>query len=213
MPRHRWLVAVVATLASLLLGAASAAPVAGRDYTEVRTPQPTESGDKVEVLEFFWYGCPHCFDLEPKVAAWAKKLPKDAELRRIPVAFRDSWLPGARIYYTLEAMGDLARLHGPVFDAIHVEHINLGDEKVMLDWMASKGVDRKKFAETYSSFSVNSKVQRAQQITKGYGLDGVPAMAVNGRWVTSGTLTGSHDSMLSVVDQLIARARAEKGRK
>ena len=204
-------VAAILCLALTLAGTAGAAAVAGRDYVSISPPLPTDSGGKVEVLEFFWYGCPHCFDLEPALTKWVKNLPKDVEFKRVPAIFRESWVPGAKLYYALEAMGELDRLHKDVFDAIHADRTNLFDEKILTEWLSKKGVDRKKFGETYSSFSVQSKVQRAMQITQASKIQGVPAVAVQGKYVTSNSIAGGMDGIFPILDDLIAKVRAERG--
>lgn len=213
--RRRFLGLVVAGLAALgLVGMAAAKLTANRDYVILNPPQPTEvAAGKIEVLEFFWYGCPHCFDLEPVLHKWTQTLPSDVEFRRVPTIFRESWVPGARIYYALEAIGELQRLHDGVFSAIHTDGINLNDEKTLIDWMAKKGVDGKKFADAYKSFTVQTKTKRAQQITQAYKLTGVPALAVDGKYLTSVSQTGSHEALTAALEDLIKQARAEKAKK
>ena len=152
----RILATFAAAVLSLSAFAATDAAFEGHDYARVKNTQPVTTGKKVEVLEFFWYRCPHCFQLEPGLATWLKKLPKDAQIRRVPAVFRDDWAPGAKIYYTLEQMGLLDRLHNKVFDAYHVENINLNDPAVLGGWIAKQGVDRKKFEAIYNSFSTQS---------------------------------------------------------
>lgn len=182
----------------------------GKTYTLITPPQPTETGKNIEVLEVFYYGCPHCFDLEPALNVWVKQLPKDVTFRRLPAIFRDSWVPLTKAYYTLEALGLTEKLHGDVFNAMHVENINLSDEKTLFDWMAKHGVDSKTFADTYNSFAVQSKVMRAKQLTKAYGVTGVPSLIVDGKYVTSSSTAGSHAASLQVADQLIKQARQER---
>lgn len=188
--------------------AAAAEPIEGRQYTRLQFPQPVESAGKVEVIEFFWYGCPHCADLEPLLSAWVRKLPADVSFRKVPAVFRDTWAPGARLYYTLEAMGLLDKLHVAVFNAIHVEKLNLyGDEKRMADWIAKQGVDRQKFTDMYKSFTVAGKVRRATEMTQEYGFGGVPVLIVGGKYMPANA--GTYADMLSVADALIAKNRAE----
>ena len=150
----------------------------GHDYTRVSVPQPVATGKKIEVLEFFWYRCPHCNQLEPGLDTWLKKLPKDAQIRRVPAVFRDDWMPGAKIYYTLAQMGLLNRLHQKVFDAYHVEGLNLNDPAVLGDWVVKQGVDRKKFENIYNSFSTQSKAMQGAQLARTYGIMGVPAFII-----------------------------------
>lgn len=182
-----------------------AEPLAGRDYTLISPPQPTETGKNIEVVEAFSYLCPHCFNLDPVLAQWVKRLPKDVTFRRMPVAFRDSWVPLAKAYFAAEALGVTDKLHGEIFNALHVQNLRLTDERILLDWVAKQGVDRQRFADAYASFAVQSKVQRAQQMTRAYGVEGVPALIVDGKYLAS--VTGTQEEMLKVVDQLIARVR------
>ena len=186
----------------------------GRDYLLVSPiDAPAEAPGKVEVIEFFWYGCNHCFDFEPTLNKWLKTLPKDANFQRIPAIFRDSWVPGAKLYYTLEAMNLTAKLHGEVFDATHIDRTNFADEAVLLEWMSKHGVDKKKFAETYNSFAVQSKVQRAQQLTRAYGIQGVPALIIANKYMPNAGSIRDYKDLVVIADKLIAKARAENGKK
>jgi len=197
------------------LAALAAVPVlpafaqgAGGDYTPITPAQPTESPGKIEVLEFFSYGCPHCAEFSPQLAAWAAKLPGDVVLRKVPVGFgRAAWNNVGRLYYALEATGDAARLEGDIFKAIHLEHVNLFDEKTALDWIAKRGVDGKRFADTYNSFSVQSRVRRGDQLAQAYRVTGVPALAVEGRFLVGGK---DYGEALAITDKLIAKVRAER---
>jgi thiol:disulfide interchange protein DsbA len=186
----------------------------GKHYNAYNPPRATETQDKIEITEFFWYGCGHCFNLEPLLQKWLKKLPKDVTFRRVPGLFRDGrWAPGAKLYYTLEAMNLLDKLHQEVFEAIHVDRINLADDKVLVDWMGKKGVDTKKFMDTYNSFAIQGKVNRAMQLTQSHGLDGVPALIVDGRYKPASGAAGSFEDIFVVVDQLIEMARKERAKK
>lgn len=193
-------------------GLAQAAPVAGKGYTVLNPPQPTESGKKIEVIEFFYYGCPHCFELEPNLEAWRKKLPADVAFRRVPGVFRDSWMPLTKLYFTLEAMGLIERLHGDAFNAIHVDNVDLSSDKAIIDWAATKGVDRKKFSATFNSFAVQNKAQRARSMTQAYGVQGVPTLVVDGKYMTSSSQAGGHDAVMKTVDELIAMARSKRSK-
>jgi thiol:disulfide interchange protein DsbA len=191
----------------------------GRHYTAYNPPRATDVKDKVEITEFFWYGCSHCFNLEPSLQKWLKKLPKDVAFRRVPAVFpgKDgrpgNWASGASLYYTLEAMGLLEKFHGEIFDAVHIDRTNLLDEKTMTEWLGKKGVDTKKFAETYGSFATQSKVQRAMQLSQAHGLDGVPALIVDGRYKPASGAAGSFEDIFVVVDGLIEKARKDKAKK
>ena len=165
---------------------------------------------KVEVIEFFWYSCPHCNAFEPKLEAWIKKNPADVVVRRVPVAFRDSFVPQQRLFYTLEAMGKVDEVHRKVFNAIHVDKLSLDKEDTITAWVEKQGVDKAKFTELYNSFSVSTKARRAAQLQDAFKVQGVPALGIAGRWYTDGTLAGTMDRALQVTDYLIAEARKSK---
>jgi thiol:disulfide interchange protein DsbA len=187
---------------------------AGLDYTELSPPQhPDVQHNQVEVVEFFWYRCPHCFHLEPELNAWAKKLPKNVVLKRVPGILNDQWMPLARVYYALAALDLADKMHDQVFDAIHVQHIDLNDPTTFFDWAVTKGVDRRKLVAAYNSFGVNSEVMRARQMTRAYKLNGVPSFAVDGKYTTSAYLTGSEEKTFEVLDGLIDMELKVKGLK
>lgn len=190
---------------------AFAQAVPGQEYARLSPQQPTEGGGKVEVTEFFWYGCGHCYSLEPHIEKWAAGLPKDVVFKRVPAIPSESWAQTAVIFYTLEAMGILDKYHRKVFDAIHQDNVILTNRKVRDEWLAKQGVDLAKFLEVEKSFSVVTKMNRARQLTAAYKVDGVPMIFVNGKYVTSNTHTGGNTArVMTVVDQLIAMARKEK---
>lgn len=177
-------------------------------FVSLQPVQPSETPGKIEVLEFFSYGCPHCHDFHPTVTAWAAKLPADVAFRRVPVSFgRAAWGVGARLFYALEASGDLARLDNDVFKAIHNDHVNLFDERILLDWVGKRGVDAVRFGELLNSFAVVGKARRADQLAGAYRIDGVPSMAVAGKFMITAS---DFREKLAVADKLIARARSEK---
>ena len=194
-------------------GALAAAPKLNTDYRLVIPPQPVETGNKIEVIEFYYYGCPHCYELEPYLKNWMSSAPNDVAFRRIPAVFRDSWVPLTKTFYTLEALGELNRLLGDVFEAIHVKQINLNNEQILLDWMEQYGVDRKKFADAYNSFSVKNRAEFAKKLTQAYGVEGTPSLVVDGKYLTGPAMTGSHESAMRVLDQLIEKARQERASK
>jgi len=187
--------------------------VPGKQHTLLSPAQPTETGKNIEVLEFFSYACPHCNDLEPTLNAWVKKLPKDVTFRRLPAVFSDTYMIYARIFYTAEAMGMLDKLHPAIFNAVHVQRIDLSKEKTLLEWVAKQGVDSQKFSAMYASFSVMSKAQRAKQLTRSFAITGVPSVAVEGKFLTSPSQAGSNEQLLPVLDDLINKARQERGGK
>jgi len=196
----------------MVAGLAQAQPVAGVEYRELPAAQPTDAADKIEVIEFFWYGCPHCYHFEPVLEPWVKKLPKDVLFRRIPAIFNDEWEQGARAYYALEAIGEGQRLHKPLFDAVHTgSGLKVANEAALTEWLAKQGVDTKKFAAAYRSFSVEGKIKRAKQLTQAFKIEGVPAMAVNGKYVVITDNIKSFDQMVGVADYLLEQSRKKGG--
>ena len=186
-------------------------PKEGKDYLALDKRMNTDVGPgKIELIEFFWYSCPHCNAFEPALEAWVKKLPKDIAFRRSPVAFRDDFVPQQRLFFALEAMGLVDKLHAKVFAAIHVEKRELVKGDAIGDWVATQGVDRAKFMEQYNSFSVASKATKAVQLQNAYKVEGVPALGVAGRFYTDGALTKSMDRALQVVEMLAAFVRSGK---
>ncbi|KQP12212.1 thiol:disulfide interchange protein DsbA/DsbL [Pseudorhodoferax sp. Leaf267] len=184
---------------------------AGTDYLVLDKPAAVESAPgKIEVVEFFWYACPHCNAFEPRLEDWVKKLPKDVAFRRSPVAFRNDFVPLQKLYYTLEALNLVESLHRKAFYAIHVEKQQLNRDETVLAWAAKQpGVDQAKFTDTYNSFGVSTKVRKATQLQDAYKLAGVPALGINGRYYTDGTLAQSMDRALVVTDQLVAEQRGK----
>ena len=179
-------------------------------YTMVTPAQPTEDPAKIEVLEFFSYGCPHCSDFNPLFAAWAAKLPADVVIKKVPVSFNSYFAMIAPLYYALEATGDLARLDSNVFRTIHVEGNRLADPRSRAEWAQKNGVNVQKFEDAYKSFGVMSKVKRAEQMSIAYKIQGVPAVAVDGKYLVGGK---DFNETLAVADSLIAKVRSEKSGK
>lgn len=197
-------------LGSSWAGAAHAqgGPVEGTHYTKLAQPAPVSApAGKIEVVEFFSYGCPHCYALEPTLEPWAKRLPADVVFRRVPVGFNALYENYQKIYYALEAMGQLDVMHQKVFNAIHLQKQRLDKEADIAAFMTANGVDGAKFLDLYKSFSVQSKARQAQQLSQSYKIDGVPAMGVQGRYVTSGSQAGSNERALAVTDALVQSAR------
>ena len=196
-------------LAAGLPAAAQGSPVEGTHY--VRLGQPlavTAPSGKVEVVEFFWYGCPHCNAFEPMLDAWTKKLPADVSFRRVPVAFRDEpFTTHQRIYYALETMNQVEAMHRKVFYAIHNDRQKLDKPAEIAAFMTKNGVDGAKFVEIMNSFGVQTKARQAKQLAEAYKIDGVPALGVQGRFYTSGSLAGSPEQSLRVTEFLIERSR------
>jgi len=180
-------------------------------YTELKPAQPTESAaGKVEVLEFFWYGCPHCYSLEPAIELWTKKLPADVQFRRVPAVFNERWGHDAAIFYTFEALGVLNKLHKPFFDAIHRDRLRSDNQQALSEWLQKNGVDSNRFFDTMKSFGVQTKLRRAAQLSVAYRIDGTPAMAVQGRYTVSAEQGRSHQGMIETVDYLVDLARKQK---
>jgi len=214
MKRRDFTAATVAAAAwgqGLLQGANAQAsrPEAGADYLvlDKKTAVEAQAG-KVEVVEFFWYNCPHCNAFEPALEAWIKRAPGDVHVRRVPVGFRDDFVPQQRLFYTLEAMGLVDKLHGKVFAAIHAEKQQLTRGDAIADWIAKQGVDKARFVEQFNSFAVATKASRATQLQNAYRVEGVPAMGVAGRFYTDGSLAKNMLRALQIVDFLVAEVRA-----
>lgn len=200
--------------------AQGAAPVAGRDYQKVEPFAPVDApAGKVEVVEFFWYSCPHCNAFEPLLEQWVKALPKDVAFRRVPVAFRDDFVPQQRLYYALEALGQLDKLHAKVFQAIHGQGQRLNTLENIAPWVVAQGVAQEAFEQAYNSFSVAGKVRRATQLQDAYRVEGVPALGVAGRYMTDGSMAPHYEvradgkkvstmrRALEVVEALVKTAR------
>lgn len=210
--KHALTVFITLGLVTSALTVAAAPLQEGKDYVKVRPNQPTESGGKIEVLEFFSFNCPHCRDFEPKLAAWAKGLPKDVVVKRVPITFgRESWEVLARVYLTLEALGLADKLTQPVFQAIQDERLDFSDEVARGVWLKRNGVDPAKFADVFKSFSVQTQLQHAKQLAVAYQIQGVPSMAIDGKYFTSPALSQSpFEVTLAIASQLVVQARAER---
>jgi len=191
------------TLSAALLSLQAWAFDEGIDYTRLPAPEPTETGDEIEVLEVFMYSCPHCFHLEPRIAQWLKNKPAYVEFRRMPALFGAKAEPHARAFYAAELLGVQDKLDLPLFDALHVKKRKLWDEDALVAFAAEQGIDADEFRKAYNSFFVNMKVRRAEEMGKRYGVDGVPTFIVNGKYRTSPSQTGSQEAMFQVVDELI----------
>jgi len=200
---------LLAVLALLSATYANAEVVAGKDYKILNSPQPTTSGKKVEVLEFFFYGCSHCFHLHPALSAWEKKKPKDVEFQYVPTIFNDAWEPMAHTFYALEALGQRKQLHDALFDAWNVQNIDLSDEAKITDFVAKHGVDPAKFSAAYNSFSLQSKIARSNQLVQSYGVRGTPTIAVDGKYVITGL---QPEETMRVLEEVIQIARKERNK-
>jgi len=212
MWNRRDLLARSTAAAAALLAAtgsrAQGAPVEGKDFVRLAAPAPVAApAGKIEVVEFFSYGCPHCYSFEPLLEPWIKKLPADVAFRRVPAAFNATWEGLAKIYYALEATGQVDAMHKRVFAAIHVQRQRLDKEADIAAFVKGAGGDDAKFLEAYKSFGVATKLRQGKQLAEAYKIDGVPTLGIHGRFFTSGSLAGTHQRALAVADQLIQRAK------
>ncbi len=202
---------LIAAFLMLFTVAACAEPQSGFEYMPTQQAIPTENPAKIEVTELFWYGCPHCYQLEPQLAAWVKKLGKDVEFKRMPGIARPDWAAGAKAFYAMEALGIGEKLHVPLFEAIHKQKsVRPNDDAALIDWITKQGgLDRKKVEEAYNSFSINTKMMRATQFFRASGATGVPSLIIEGKYLTSSTLAGGNEEALKTADYLIEKVRAE----
>jgi len=208
-----WLLAITLAMLAVVLPV-RAELVVGRDYVPIIPAQMTDTPAKIEVIEFFSYGCPHCSDFHPIVGKWAAALPSDVTFKRVPVTFgRPPWASLARLFYALEATGDLAKLDSAVFDALHKVGSKLYDDKSITAWVAAQGVDAKRFTEAYNSFAVVSKAKRADQMVQTYKIQGVPAMTVDGKYLVTGKELKGLAELPSLTDQVIGMARTDRKKK
>jgi thiol:disulfide interchange protein DsbA len=188
----------------------------GKHFVRLATPVPVSAAaGKIEVIEFFWYGCPHCNAFEPTLEAWIKKLPADVAFRRVHVGFRPNFEPQQKLYATLEALGLVEQIHRKVFYAIHQQGLKLDKPEAIIEFVVQNGADRAKFTEMYNSFGMQNKVRQGKQLSEAYKIDGVPALGIHGRYYTSPSLAGGDNTpepegqvrALALTDQLVARLR------
>ena len=186
---------------------AQGGPIEGRQYVRLNVPVPTSApAGKIELIDFFWYGCPHCAAFEPELDSWAKRLPEFVAFSRVPVVFRaEPFTTHQRIFYALESMGLIDTMHRKVFYAVHVERQPLDKPAEIAAFMTKSGVDAAKFMDAFSSFSTLAKLKRANALVDGYKIDGVPAIGIHGRYYTSGVLAGGNDRALTVADFLVQK--------
>jgi thiol:disulfide interchange protein DsbA len=208
MKRREFSLALGAALLATGQAQAQAQPVEGKDFVLVQPPVPVAVPGKIEVIEFFGYWCPHCFELEPTLEAWVRKLPATVNFRRIPVAWQAAHVPYQKLYFALEALGLLETMNAKVFNAVHVQHQRFDNDAGISAFATANGIDRAKLLDAMNSFSVSSKIRIANQVYAAYRLDGVPVLAVNGRYRTSPELAKGDERALQVVDALILRAKA-----
>jgi thiol:disulfide interchange protein DsbA len=192
----------------------AADPQVGREFDKTAQAIPTDNPNKIEVAELFWYGCIHCYQMDPILNAWVKKLPADVVFKHVPGLPRADWAPMAKAYYTLEDLKLIDKLHTPLYDAIHKQKVlNPTDEAATIDWITKQsGLDRKKVEDSFKSFSMNNKLNRAAQFFRASGATGVPGIIVDGQFITSSTMAGGNEQALKVADYLIANIRADKAK-
>jgi thiol:disulfide interchange protein DsbA len=181
----------------------------GFDYRVLPIAQPIDAKGKVEVIEFFWYGCPHCYEFEPELKGWIKRQNKDVVFKKVPIAFREELMPHSQLFYALEALGKGDTLNDKVMFAMHRENKRLLNENEIADWVAAQGVDRNAFLAAYRSFAVLSKARAANQLGNAYRIDGVPTVAVQGKYITSPSIAGSRAKAMNVMDFLVNKVRKD----
>jgi thiol:disulfide interchange protein DsbA len=200
-----WVLGVLLATACAL---AQAQPVAGRDYQELSPPRPVSTGERIEVIEFFYYGCPVCYEAQPHIARWLMRAGPGLTLLRVPAVFTESSESFARTFYALGAMNHVARLHWPVYDNHHFDGRQLSEEKNIVAWVGANGVDPARFAELWRSDAVKAQIDAAKKALVTYDIKGVPSFVVDGRYVTSARMAGGVKEVMAVVDHLVARAAA-----
>lgn len=209
-------VALALAALACLTGQAPAQDVRARQNLEYRliAPQPVETGERIEVIDFFWYGCPYCNELQPALEGWARRKPGDVALRRVPAILRDSWAPHARIFYTLERLNEAERLHLEVYHGYHVEKLQMSRPEVIVEWAVRHGIDRQRWLDAYNSPEVSTRVEGARTLTRAYTIEVTPTLVVDGRYLTSGRHVPCCDvgDIVPILEDVIRLARAERSR-
>lgn len=200
--------AALATFSLFGLSAQAETIEAGKQYVELNSPVPVSQPGKIEVVELFWYGCPHCYQFEPTLNPWIAQLPEDVHFVRIPAMFGGVWNVHGQLFITLESMGVENKVHAAVFDAIHKEGKKLATPEEMADFLATQGIDKAKFLSTFNSFAVKGQMERAKKLAVAYQITGVPVLIVNGKYRFDVHSAGGPDQALDVANQLIAKERA-----
>ena len=203
---------LLSLLMFLSFSALAAEPQMGSNFDKTAQVIPTDNKNKIEVMELFWYGCIHCYQMDPILNEWVKKLPKDVYFKRVPAIPRPEWAPMARAFYAMETLGISEKLHTSIFDAVHKDKtLNPADEKAILEWVTLKsGLDRKKVEEAFNSFSMNASLNRAAQMFRAAGATGVPSLVIDGKYITSSTMAGGNNEALKLADDIIANIRKDK---
>ena len=197
-----------------LAGRVPAQEIRARQNIEYRVipVQPVETVERIEVIDFFWYGCPYCNELQPALEDWIKRKPDDVAVRRIPAILKDNWAPHARIFYALELLGETERLHLKVYHSYHVEELFMSKPDVMEQWAVKNGIERRRWVDAYFSPEVDGRIARAFQATKRYDVQGTPSLVVDGRYLTSSSMTPTVRGMIPVVEDLVRLARQNRGK-
>jgi len=206
---EKWL---FASAFALLAGTASSQIQLGREFQRIEPQRPVAEGGRIEVIDLFYYVAPVCYETQPFLSRWLGTTPEYVAIRRVPALSTEAWEPFAKLFYTLETLGQVGRLHWPVYDHFHFENVKLNDEKIMVDWVARNGIERQKFVETYGSSGVAAKVAQARELLKAYDVRGVPTFIVDGKFLTSARLAGGTEQVVQVVDHLVKLAREERFR-
>jgi thiol:disulfide interchange protein DsbA len=204
---RKWLLVPALALVAL---SASGQFQPGREFQRIDPPHAAAAEGRIEVVEFFYYGCPVCYETEPLLSRWLGGASDQVAIRRVPALSSAAWKPLAKLYYTLEALGQAERLHWPVYDSIHFEDLKLGDEKIMMEWAARNGIEREKFVQAYASQAVADKVAQARELLNAYGVRAVPTFIVDGKFLTSARLAGGTGQVVPVLDYLVRLAREER---
>ena len=194
------------TFLTLFLILITSSNVFAQKYVQISTEKQQESKDII-IYEFFWYGCPHCYNLEPTMDRIEADLEKDTKVVKLPVALRDSWIPHAKLYYALKQMDKIDLVHNLIFEEIHLEDNRLNTEQQMIDFLGKHGIDTDKFIEKYNSFGTEARIKKASNLAKKYQIDSVPTIIINGKFLTSGSYVSSYDELYSVVNLLVERER------
>ena len=194
------------TFLALFLILITSSNVFAQKYVQISTEKQQESKDII-IYEFFWYGCPHCYNLEPTMDRIEADLEKDTKVVKLPVALRDSWIPHAKLYYALKQMDKIDQVHNLIFEEIHLEDNRLNTEQQMIDFLGKHGIDTDKFMEKYNSFGTEARIKKASNLAKKYQIDSVPTIIINGKFLTSGSYVSSYDELYSVVNLLVERER------
>jgi len=202
----RWVVALLLPM-FFSVTACAEAYTQGQDYVELSNPQPTSSGDRIEVVELFWYGCPHCYHLEPYMEDWAANKPDDVEFVRMPAIVSKRWVLLAKAYYTAELLGVVDKIHVALFEAIHKDKRKIDDETALRDFFVEQGVSAEDFKNTFNSFAVNVKINNAKQMSRRYAITGVPTIIVNGKYSTSPGMARGNEGVIKVINYLVEKER------